>query len=112
MAAITAGQASCVEGNPPRILFEGISRSEYPTAPSTAMPNSSLGRPGRRPDSTPAAVRLEGAEGALTLVCISFALRGAPCGDDADDTFDRLRRLRPESLTLSITMFILMFTHR
>ena len=45
-----------MEGNRPRILFEGVSRSEYPTAPSIAMPNSSLGSPGRRLRSTLALV--------------------------------------------------------
>ena len=59
-AAITAGQASCVDANRPRILFDGINRSEYPKAPSMTMPNPSG-----------------------VIACIPFALRGAPCGDDS-----------------------------
>jgi len=83
MAAITAGHASCVDANRPRILFEGMSRSEYPTAPSMTMPNPSLLGLACRPASLPALARLAGAEKALEFVCISFALRGAPCGNDA-----------------------------
>ena len=46
IAARTAGQASRVDTKRPRILLEGIRRSEYPTAPSIAMakPSGDLGR--------------------------------------------------------------------
>ena len=83
IAAITAGHASCADANRPRILFDGISRSEYPTAPSMTMPNPSLLGLACRPASPPALARLAGAERALKFVCISFALRSAPCGNDA-----------------------------
>jgi hypothetical protein len=81
-AATTAGQASWVDANRPRILFDGVSRSEYPTAPSMTIPKPSLEGLAGRSASLPALALLVGAERALVFVCISFALRGAPCGDD------------------------------
>src|ERR1035437_10019300 len=37
------------------------------------------------------------------FVCMSFALRGAPCGDDPNDTFDRLRgHHRKESVATTV----------
>ena len=47
------------------------------------MPNPSLDGLACRPASLPTLGRLVGAERALVFVCISFALRGAPCGNDA-----------------------------
>lgn len=82
-AARTAGQASRVDAKRPRILLEGISRSEYSTAPSMTMPKPS-GDPGRftslaqvKSNST------RSRSASSSFVFTSFALRGAPCGDDA-----------------------------
>jgi hypothetical protein len=81
-AARTAGQASRVDAKRPRILLEGISRSEYPTAPSMTMPKPSgdLGRFTSLARLKSNSTRSRSA--ASSFVFISFALRGAPCGDD------------------------------
>ena len=82
-AAITAGHTSRAEANRPRILFDGISRSEHATAPSMTIPNPSLESLACRPTSMPTLACSAGAERALVFIRMSFALRGAPCGNDS-----------------------------
>jgi hypothetical protein len=90
--AMISGQASSVVSNRASTLFDGINRSWYPTAPSR---KNSLFSPGFRGWRLPSALlqsrwlvsgrSSSGAERALplsTFVLTSFALRGAPCGDD------------------------------
>ena len=77
----TAGQASYVDGNRPTTLLEGISRSEYPTAPMTRMSSPSPGLGAYRP-SSPVLQSYSTSSGSASFVCTSIALRGAPCGDD------------------------------
>ena len=82
-SARTAGQASRVDVKRPRILFEGVSRSEYPTAPSMTMPKPS-GELGRFTSVARLKSNSTRSKSASSLfVFMSFALRGAPCGDDA-----------------------------
>ena len=80
--AMISGHASSVEVNRASTLFDGISRSEYPTAPSTRTSDRSPGFRAYRPISALLQSR-PAASGRLSLfVDTSFALRGAPCGDD------------------------------
>ena len=83
ISARTAGHASNVDENRPTTLFEGMRRSEYPIAPSTRMSRPSPGGREYRP-SWPLlkSYSTELSTSAL-FVRISFALRGAPCGDDS-----------------------------
>ncbi len=81
-AAMMAGQASRVDVNRPITLLDGINRSRYSIAPSTRISDRSPGLRAYRPIS---AVRQSRwlVSGRLSLfVDTSFALRGAPCGDD------------------------------
>ena len=91
-AAMIAGHASSVESNRPSTLFDGISRSAYPTAPSMRISTFS---PGFRMKGLGAAVlqsielvsgrsssSISGARALAAFVFTAFALRGAPCGDD------------------------------
>jgi len=82
--AMIAGQASSVESKRARILLEGMSRSEYPTAPSMQISVFSpglranrLGRGGME-KSISGISRSQSSSDVFT----AFALRGAPCGDD------------------------------
>ena len=81
--AMIAGQASSVESKRARILFEGISRSEYPTAPSMQI---SVFSPGLRRNRLGRAGMVKSISGmsrsSSVDVFMAFALRGAPCGDD------------------------------
>ena len=63
--------------------MEGISRSEYSTAPSMTMPKPSASILAYLPNSTFPDSRMS-AESVLpsSFVRITFALRGAPCGND------------------------------
>ena len=83
-----AGHASSVESNRPRILFEGISRSWYATAPSIQISVFSPGLRARRPTSAllqsrPLTSGIKNSSSGSSFVRMSFALRGAPCGDDS-----------------------------
>ena len=83
ISARTAGHASNVDENRPTTLFEGMRRSEYPIAPSTRMSRPSpRGREYRPSSPLLKSYSTELSTSAL-FVCISFALRGAPCGDDS-----------------------------
>jgi len=91
--AMITGHASRVDAKRASTLFDGINRSWYDTAPSMKTSVFSPGLRARRPTSallqsirlvsgrcssaTSRAVR------SATFVFTSFALRGAPCGDDS-----------------------------
>jgi hypothetical protein len=83
-SASTAGHASRVVSKRPTTLFEGISRSEYPTAPSIRIPKPSGNRgPFARLARLKSKYRWElRLTSSSSYVFIAFALRGAPCGDD------------------------------
>ena len=83
ISARTAGHASNVDENRPTTLFEGMRRSEYPIAPSIRMSRPSPGRPAYRPSSPLLKSYSTELPTSALFVCISFALRGAPCGDDS-----------------------------
>ncbi len=83
MVAMIAGQASSVDLNRARILLEGISRSEYPIAPSMQISVFSPGFLAKRFGSHGVPGSISGISRSSSVdVFISFALRGAPCGDD------------------------------
>ncbi len=83
-----AGHASRVESNRARILFDGISRSEYPIAPSMQI---SVFSPGLLANgfgrallqSTPGLRDRDRVVVRVGFVRMAFALRGAPCGDES-----------------------------
>ncbi len=79
----TAGQASKVDAKCPTTLFDGIRRSEYPTAPSTRISSPSPGRRAYRPSSPELKSYSGNMPTSASFVRISFALRGAPCGNDS-----------------------------
>jgi hypothetical protein len=86
MAAMIAGQASRVDEKRARILFDGMRRSWYPTAPSMWI---SVFSPGLRAngfgfDSTieKSISGMKSSSLGSGFVFRMFALRGAPCGDD------------------------------
>ena len=83
ISARTAGQASNVDEKRPTTLFEGMRRSEYPTAPSIRMSSPSPGRRAYRPSSPELKSYSTELSTSASFVRISFALRGAPCGDDS-----------------------------
>jgi hypothetical protein len=81
-----SGQASRVESNRARVLLEGINRSSYPMAPSMWI---SVFSPGLRAkglgrDSVfeKSISGMKNSSSGSSFVRMSFALRGAPCGDD------------------------------
>ena len=82
--AMITGHASSVESNRARILFEGISRSEYPIAPSMRISVFSPGDFANRLGRVPLEKSNSGISRSASSpeVFIAFALRGAPCGDD------------------------------
>ncbi len=83
ISAITNGQASRVDVNRARTLFDGMSRSEYPVASSIRISKPSGNR---GPFARVARLKSNSTRsrsGSSSYVCISFALRGAPCGDDS-----------------------------
>jgi hypothetical protein len=85
--AMITGQASRVDLNLARILFEGINRSVYPTAPSIQISRFSPGFAAYRPTSAllqsrPLTSGMNMGSSGSIFVRISLALRGAPCGDD------------------------------
>jgi len=129
-AAMTTGQASSVDWNRARTLLDGISRSWYPTAPSMKISTFSPGLRVRRPTSARlqstwlVSGRMSSASTRIGwsafFVFTAFALRGAPCGNDArppaafgryhekqstsDRVSDGLRAmLRPQTRLYSIT---------
>ena len=82
-SATIAGHASSVDSKRPTTLFEGISRSEYPIAPSTRISNGSPGFRAYRPRWKPLKSVTSGiSTSSSPCVFIAFALRGAPCRDD------------------------------
>ena len=86
--AMITGQASRVPSKRARILLEGISLSEYPTAPSMKISVFSPGLRAYRPTSAsfqsrPLTSGMKNSSSGLSFVRMSFALRGAPCGDDS-----------------------------
>jgi len=83
ISARTAGHASNVDENRPTTLFEGMRRSEYPIAPSIRMSRPSPGRREYRPSSPLLKSYSTELSTSALFVRISFALRGAPCGDDS-----------------------------
>ena len=83
ISARTAGHASNVDENRPTTLFEGMRRSEYPIAPSIRMSSPSPGCRAYRPSSPLLKSYSTRLSTSALLVRISFALRGAPCGDDS-----------------------------
>ncbi len=82
--AMMTGHAARVDSKRASTLFEGISRSEYPTAPS--MPISIFSPGFRRNRLGTALVKsnsgISRSSSASSFVFMSFALHGAPCGDD------------------------------
>jgi len=83
ISARTAGHASNVDENRPTTLFEGMRRSEYPIAPSIRISSPSPGRREYRPSSPLLKSYSTELSTSALFVRISFALRGAPCGDDS-----------------------------
>ena len=86
--AMITGHASRVDSNLARILFEGISLSEYPIAPSMQISVFSPGTLAYRPtwaslQSNPLTSGMKNSSSGSSFVRMSFALRGAPCGDDS-----------------------------
>lgn len=75
----TLEKARFESGYAPSGRFEGMSRTAYAMAPSTRM-SKPFSMPGNGPRRTAGRV-----EGSADFVVMSFALRGAPCGDDPDD---------------------------
>ena len=82
--AVIAGHASSVESNRARILFDGISRSEYPTAPSMQISVFSPGAFAYRFGIQGPEKSISGISRSSSSTCVfmPFALRGAPCGGD------------------------------
>jgi hypothetical protein len=86
--AMITGQASRVVSNRASTLFDGINRNWYPTAPSRKNSDFS---PGFRGCGLPLAVLqsmpltsgMKNSSSGSSFVRMSFALRGAPCGDDS-----------------------------
>jgi len=84
--AMMAGQASSVDPKRARILLDGMSRREYPTAPSIQISVFSPGLRARGLGShSPREKSISGISrsGSSIDEGIAFALRGAPCGDDS-----------------------------
>ncbi len=86
--AMITGQASSVESNRARILLEGISLNEYPTAPSMQISVFSPGAFAYLPisawlQSKPLTSGMKNSSSGSSFVRMSFALRGAPCGNDS-----------------------------
>lgn len=93
-AAMIAGQASRVEVNRPITLVDGISLSWYSTAPSRQISTFSPGWRAYRPTSALlqsswlVSGRMSSSSstptrGSTSFVFTAFALRGAPCGNNA-----------------------------
>ncbi len=80
--AMITGQASRVDRNRARILFDGISRSWYPIALSMRISVFSPGARAYRPTSALLQSSPLRSGASSLFVDTSFALRGAPCGDD------------------------------
>ncbi|MBA3235251.1 MAG: PD-(D/E)XK nuclease family protein [Chloroflexi bacterium] len=86
MVAMMTGQASRVDPNRANTRFDGIKRSWYPTAPSTKISVFSPGWRARRPiallQSSWLVSGMKNSSSGSSFVGMSFALRGAPCGDE------------------------------
>jgi hypothetical protein len=87
IVAMITGQASKVDENRARTLFEGMSRSAYPTAPamkiSVFSPGDRVRRFGMSSTFEKSISGMKNSSSGSSFVRMSFALRGAPCGDDS-----------------------------
>jgi hypothetical protein len=84
--AMMAGQASSVDLNRARTVFDGISLSWYATAPSMPISVFSPGLRAYRFGNIGWEKSISGMKNSSSgssFVRMSFALRGAPCGDDS-----------------------------
>ena len=85
-AAMIAGHASSVDANRARTRFEGMSRSWYATAPSMKISVFSPGwrtlRFGTNSTFEKSISGMKNSSSGSSFVFTSFALRGAPCGND------------------------------
>ena len=116
-AEMITGHASSVDSNRARILLDGISLSEYPTAPSIRISVFSPAAFAYRFGSQGPGRSISGTSrsSSSTSVFMAFALRGAPCGDDprpwaADRGYhddELIRRRTPDSAkaNLMVRMF-------
>jgi hypothetical protein len=100
-AATTVGQRARVVPERDSTLFEGIKRIEYPVAPSMVMVDPSGNRgPFARVAREKSYSSCMSGPRLASGVGMSFALRGAPCGDDSRRLRIALRRYHDQQATL------------